>query len=97
MAGVRKKREGNLGARPRARMKGGEERVLLGSSFLPRPSYFSRAQSPLSLSFGKSARISSKQWETNGKFFLVTMRLLSNLPITLIALIFVTFLSCQCS
>ena len=56
---------------------------------LPRaPSLFSRAQNHISLPFGTpvtQARLSLKQWKKNGMFVLVTLRFLSNLPITLIA------------
>ena len=67
-------------AGPRAMEDWEEERVL---SFLAHPSRFSRAQNPLSLPFAQ-ARLSHKQWKKkkNGMFLLVTLRLLSNLPIS---------------
>ena len=60
------------------------------SSFLARPSLFSRTQNLLFLPFGTpgtQARLSLKQWK-NGMFLFVTLRFLSNLRITLIASVF---------
>ena len=89
MANVRKAAgEGNVRARPRE----GEARrgTRSPSSFLARPSRFSRTQNLLFLPFGTpgtQARLSLKQWK-NGMFLFVTLRFLSNLCITLIASLF---------
>ena len=90
MANIRKAAgEGNVRARPRAREKQGEERRS-PSSFIARPSRFSRTQNLLFFPFGTpgtQARLSLKQWK-NGMFLFVTLRFLSNLCITLIASLF---------
>ena len=60
------------------------------SSFLARPSRFSRTQNLLFLPFGTpgtQARLSLKQWK-KGMCLLVTSRFLSNLRVTLIASLF---------
>ena len=60
------------------------------SSFIARPSRFSRTQNLLFFSFGTpgtQARLSLKQWKTE-MFLFVTLRFLSNLCIILIASLF---------
>ena len=91
MANVRKAAgEGNVRARPRARDGVARRGTRSPSSFLARPSRFSRTQNLLFLPFGTpgtQARLSLKQWK-NGMFLFVTLRFLSNLCITLIASLF---------
>ena len=86
VASVRKEREGNLGERPRTREKGGEERVPL---LLPRASFvlLTRPKSsfPSLWNACHSGWIISQTVGKNGMFVLVTLRFLSNLPITSIA------------
>ena len=94
MASVRKAvGKGNVRARPRAREKREEERVLL-----PHSSRALHASQVPKISFSFSlerltpqARLSLKQWK-NGMFLFVTLRFLSNLRITLIASFFFYFL-----
>ena len=81
MTGIKKGREGKLGARPRGREKRGEERVSLPP--------FSRAQHPFSFcSFRNASHAGYIISQTVGKkimFLLVTLRFLSNPSISLIA------------
>ena len=91
MANVRKAAgEGNVRARPRAREKQEEERVLL-----PHSSRVLHASHAPKISFSRlpfgtpdtQARLSLEQLK-NGMFLFVTLRFLSNLCITLIASLF---------
>ena len=83
--------------RETAREREGRRGTCSPSSFLPRPSCFSRAQSYLSLPFGTlatQATLTLKQWEKNGMLVLVTLGFLSDLPITLMAsLLYFSFIS----
>ena len=89
MAGVQKKREGGLGARPRAREKEGEEHFPL--------SVLSRA--PLSASQAPKTSLPFL-FPTEGKeeyVFSRNIEILVNKPSHYLDSIFVIFLACQCS
>ena len=95
---VLKGREGNfMGETPRE----GEGRIgtRSPSSFLARPSCFSRAQNPLSLPFGTPvtlARLSLRQWEKKWNVCSRNIEILVK-PSRYFNSTFVIFLSCQCS
>ena len=89
MASVRKGREGNLRATPRAREKRGEERVLLPHSSRARFTLLTHPKSHVSFPLVRlSRRLDYLSNSGKMEFFFVTLRFLSNLRITLIASLF---------
>ena len=82
MASVRKGREGNLGARLRARGRREDRNAPVPpSSRALRASHVPKILFPFPL----ECLTHRLDWEKNGMFVLVSLRFLSNLPIPLIA------------